>query len=294
VKRIAAAMLEGFTDFTVQVEPGLTIAGKHGGSGPPLLLIHGYPQNHLMWHEVAPSLSQSYTLYIPDLRGYGQSSKPKGLPDHSNYSFRAMANDLVAVMKHFGHERFAVCGHDRGARTGHRMAVDHPDKVSKLMVLDIAPTLAMYEATDFSFARAYFHWFFMAQPYPLPEAAITKATDAFFAGFQGDNFHAQVKETYRRGLADWDTCHAMCEDYRAAAGIDLEHAREDIKAGRKVQCDVRCVWGKEGVIEKQFDPLKLWKDVCAGQVDGEAVPCGHFIPEHAPTQLVAHIKSFFT
>jgi haloacetate dehalogenase len=289
-------MFEGFEEFNVPVASEVTLHGRKGGTGPPLLLLHGYPQNHRIWHIVAPQLTSSFTVVIPDLRGYGKSSTPPSDDSHSVYSKRSTANDMVALMKHFGFSKFNICGHDRGGRVGHRLAVDYPDVVTKLMVLDIAPTLAMYEATNFRFASAYWHWFFLIQPYPLPETLITAKPDMIMRGLgkrAGFEFHPDAARSYEEGLGNWDVCHAMCEDYRAAATIDMEQAKEDIQKGRKVQCPLRCVWGKQGVIELMFKPLALWREVCEGPVDGSQADCGHFIPEQAPDETVKQIKQFF-
>jgi len=287
-------MFEGFRRERIKVDE-IEINLVTGGSGPPLLLLHGYPQTHLIWRKVAPRLAQTFTVVATDLRGYGDSSKPAGQPDHSDYAKRAMADDQVAVMQALGFERFALCGHDRGGRVGHRLAVDHPERVEKLAVLDISPTLAMYQGTDMSFARAYYHWFFLIQPAPYPETLIGGAPEVFlrhhmtrFAGlapFEG------AWDDYVRCF-DPATIHATCEDYRAAAGIDLEQAQADIDAGRKIRCPLLALWGGAGIVERCFDPLADWRKV-ANDVRGKPLPCGHYIPEEVPELLVAELLEFF-
>lgn len=287
-------MFEGFRRERIavgEIEINLVL----GGSGPPLLLLHGYPQTHLIWRKVAPQLAEHFTVVATDLRGYGDSSKPAGLADHSNYSKRAMADDQVAVMQALGFERFSLCGHDRGGRVGHRLAVDHPERVAKLAVLDIAPTLAMYQGTDMSFARAYYHWFFLIQPAPYPETLIGGAPETFLrhhmTRFAGLDPFAGAWDDYLRCF-DAAGIHATCEDYRAAAGIDLEQARADIDAGRKVTCSLLALWGGAGIVERCFDPLAEWRQV-ATEVRGRALPCGHYIPEEVPELLVAELLEYF-
>lgn len=290
-------MFEGYRSFELEVN-NVHIQGRIKGEGPPLLLLHGHPQTHVIWHELAERLAQHYTVVATDLRGYGDSSKPKGDEDHANYSKRAMASDQVAVMAELGFDRFYLCGHDRGGRVGHRLAMDHPQAVEKLMLLDIAPTLAMYEKTDRTFATAYFHWFFLIQPAPLPETLIEASPEAYVTRTMGgrharlDAFAPEAIADYQRCLAQPGAAHALCEDYRAANGIDLEHDRADREAGRTIRCPVRILWGRHGIIERCFDPLAEWRAV-AEQVDGEALPCGHYIPEEAPDALYAHIREFF-
>ena len=279
-------------------EADIEINGVMGGSGPPLLLIHGYPQSHLIWHRVAPILSERFTVIATDLRGYGASSKPRGLADHSNYSKRAMARDQVEVMRQLGFESFYLCGHDRGARVSHRLAMDYPQHVKKLVMLDISPTLAMYEQTTMEFARAYWHWFFLIQPAPLPETVLGRDPGFYLRsvmsrGDQGlDTFAPAALAEYLRCAKLPDAIHAMCEDYRAAAGIDLEHDRETRAAGGKVKCPLRVFWGAEGVIERCFKPLSIWEEY-ADSVGGSALPSGHYIPEQVPHILLAQLQTFF-
>jgi haloacetate dehalogenase len=267
--------------------------------GPPLLLLHGFPQTHVMWHRVARHLAPHFQLVLPDLRGYGDSDKPAGGPDHAAYSKRAMAADLAALMAQLGHARYAVCGHDRGGRVAHRLALDHPQAVSRLCLLDIAPTLDMYGATDMDFARAYYHWFHLIQPAPLPERMI--------GGCARDYLHAKLGGWGTGGLAhlepqavaDYERCfctpeaiHAACEDYRAAAGIDLEHDRASREAGQLIDCELLVLWGERGVVQRLFDPLALWQAQCNAPVQGRALPCGHFIPEEQPEETARALLRF--
>jgi haloacetate dehalogenase len=265
-----------------------------GGNGPPVLLLHGYPQTHAMWHKVAPQLARDYTVVCPDLRGYGDSSKPKGLPDHSNYSKRAMANDMVEVMRSLGHERFHVVGHDRGGRVGHRMARDHGRRVRTLTVLDISPTLKMYRSTNLQFAKAYFHWFFLIQEAPLPERMLEGQAPFYILrrlgrGKAGLKFFSRAAMAeYERAFRDPRTIHATCEDYRAAATIDLVHDQQD---RAKIRMPLLALWGKQGVIEALFDCLADWREVAA-DVRGRALACGHFIAEEKPKELLAELRRF--
>ena len=287
------ALLPGFERRRLRVN-ATTIHVASAGSGPPLLMLHGWPQTHAMWHGIAPALTSRYTVVCPDLRGYGDSAKPKGLPDHSNYSKRAMAADMVAAMQRLGHRRFHVVGHDRGARVGHRLARDHGERVRSLSVIDICPTLAMYERTDMAFARAYYHWFLFIQPAPLPEKMIEAiGFDGMFerltaaTGGRG-GFDARALAEYRR-CYDRRTIHASCEDYRAAASIDLEHDRAD--AGCKIAMPVLALWGRRSVVGKMFDCLADWRAV-AENATGQALDCGHFVPEEKPLQTLAALQRF--
>ena len=275
---------------------GATINLVWGGEGPPVLLLHGYPESHVMWHKVAPALARDYTVVCPDLRGYGDSSKPKGLPDHSNYSKRAMAQDMAEVMSALGHTRFHVVGHDRGGRVGHRLARDHSSRVKSLTVLDISPTLKMYQSTNMAFARAYYHWFFLIQPAPLPEKMLAAMGVKYILGRIGrgrsklKHFPVAVQRAYARAFSDPRTIHATCEDYRAAASIDLVHDRKDLK--KKIKMPVMAIWGKQAVVEAMFDCLADWREV-ATDVRGKSLDCGHFIPEEKPRELVAELRRFW-
>ncbi|TFW10539.1 alpha/beta hydrolase [Oxalobacteraceae bacterium OM1] len=288
-------MLERFAADRIAVN-GVEIHLRHGGSGPPLLLLHGYPQTHVIWHGVADRLAQRFTLVMPDLRGYGDSSKPKGLPDHSNYSKRTMAQDMADLMQALGFAQFNVCGHDRGGRVAHRLALDHAERVDKLILLDISPTRTMYERTDMRFATLYYHWFLLIQPAPLPETLIGASAE-FYANatlggwnLQGANFmDPRAKAEYVRCFCQPDAIHAACEDYRAAASIDLEHDRD----GKRIACPTHVLWGERGVVAHLFDPMKDWGEKCAGPLTGKAVPAGHFIPDEVPELLAEEMLAYF-
>jgi haloacetate dehalogenase len=265
---------------------------------PPMLLLHGFPQTHVMWHRVVPLLAPHFALVLPDLRGYGDSDKPPSDATHAAYSKRAMAADNVALMRMLGFEGFVVCGHDRGGRVAHRMALDHPQAVERLMLLDIAPTLTMYERTDMAFARAYYHWFFLIQPQPLPERLIG-ADPVFYLrtklggwGSHGlETFDARALAEYERCIGDPATVNSMCEDYRAAASIDLEHDRADAQA--RIACPLRVLWGERGVVHRLFTPIADWQVKAAGTVTGRATPGGHYIAEETPELLAEEMLSFF-
>ena len=267
---------------------------------PPLLLVHGFPQTHAMWHRVAQRLAPHFRLVLPDLRGYGDSAKPPGDADHANYSKRAMAQDLALLMQALGFDDYAVCGHDRGARVAHRLALDHAHAVRRLVLIDIAPTLDMYAATDMRFARAYYHWFHLIQPYPLPETMIGGCAPAYLKAKLGGWGSAGTSTIEPQALADYERCfctpaaiHAACEDYRASAGIDLEHDRVSRAAGQQIACEVHLLWGQRGVVQALFDPLALWQAQCSAAVTGVALPAGHFIPEELPQETAAALLDFF-
>jgi len=291
-------LLADFESLTFEVN-GIEVAGHVGGSGSPLLLLHGHPQTRAIWHKVAPELMKHHTLVMTDLRGYGDSSKPQGTPDHSNYSKRVMAQDQVEVMKQLGFDRFDILAHDRGARVAHRLAMDHADSVSRLIMLDIAPTLAMYEKANNVFARAYWHWFFLIQPSPMPERLIEADPAAYIRDLMGRRsagltpFDPLALAEYMRCIALPGAAHGMCEDYRAAAGIDLIHDREDIAVGKKLVMPTMVLWGEEGVIHQCFKPLREWQAI-AKDVVGEPVPCGHYISEEAPEILLQKIIPFLS
>ena len=265
---------------------------------PTLLLLHGFPQTHVLWRRVAQQLGARYFLVMPDLRGYGDSFKPTDAAEQAQMSKRAMAQDVVQLMQSLGHERFFLCGHDRGGRVSHRLALDHPQRVRKLAVLDIAPTLDMYGRTDMDFARAYYHWFHLIQPAPLPERMI--AGDALpylhtkLGGWGGTGlsiFEPQALADYERCFTP-ATIHTMCEDYRASAGIDLAHDRHSRERGEKVACDMLVLWGDRGVVQRMFQPLALWQAQCAGTVSGQTLPCGHYMPEECPTEVAQLLGQF--
>ena len=293
-------MFEGFTSFDIktQSDPPVSIHGIRGGTGPPLLLLHGFPQTHHIWHRVAPQLINDFTIVAIDIRGYGASSKPPGV---TQYSKTLMSRDGAIVMEELGFTSFFVCAHDRGARVAHKLLVNYPDRVRKAIFLDICPTLAMYSKTDFEFAKSYYHWFFLIQKSPLPETLIGQNPRRWAEMSMGGRhagltvFDASVFEEYVKVLENPEAVHAMCEDYRASAGVDMDEAREDLKEGRLIRCPLRVLWGKHGVIEKCFDAVKEWKDVAAAEVavDGEIVDCGHYIPEEAPDVVIENIRSLF-
>lgn len=289
-----SALFPGFERKQIEAS-GASINLVRGGEGPAVLLLHGYPQTHCIWHKLAPRLAEKYTVVATDLRGYGDSSKPAGLPDHSNYAKRAMALDQVEVMQALGYKEFHLVGHDRGARVAHRLALDHPQCVKKLAVLDICPTRTMYERTDRAFAKSYFHWFFLIQPAPFPEKLIG-ADPEYFIKFQMGRrygglqvFAPEAMAEYLRCFSDPATIHASCEDYRAAESIDLEHDAAD--RARKIACPVLALWGKQGVIEQQFDCLADWRAV-AREVRGHALDCGHYLPEEQPGEIARELESF--
>ncbi|KAJ4172914.1 hypothetical protein NW754_003119 [Fusarium falciforme] len=297
-------MFEGFQSFDVKTSnDSVTINGIRSGdsssSKPPLLLLHGFPQTLHIWHRVAPQLLDKYTLILIDIRGYGKSSKPENV---SAYVKSAMARDCIDVMDSLGFTDFYVCAHDRGARVAHKLCVDYPDRVRKVILLDICPTLSMFTKTDFDFAKAYFHWFFLIQDAPLPEMMIAgrsrQFAEVFMGGRQKDGlkfFDPDCFDYYAKSLEDEATVHAMCNDYRASATLDLDEAREDLKQGRRIRSPLLVLWGKHGVIEKCFDAVKEWKDVTelGVPVEGYSVESGHYIPEHAPEEVVSAVLKFF-
>ena len=290
------ALFPGFTAHRVATS-GADIHFVIGGEGPPLLLLHGYPQTHAMWHLVAPVLSRTYTVVCADLRGYGDSSKPPSAPPHTAYSKRAMAADMIELMRDLGHPRFRLVGHDRGGRVAHRLARDHPETVERLAVLDISPTLTMFAKTDQAFATAYYHWFFLIQPGGMPERLIG-ADPIFYLhhklggwGSKGlEIFDPRALAEYERCFNDPATIHATCEDYRAAATIDLEDDAAD--ASVRIDCPLLVLWGERGVVHRLFDPLADWGAV-ASHVRGSALPAGHYVAEEAPAETLAALQAFF-
>ena len=304
------AWFDGFERQTVTLR-GLPVTFRRSAdwdaNRPVLVLLHGFPQTHVMWHRVAQALRSRYRLVMPDLRGYGDSSHAVGDAEHAHYSKRAMAQEVIDLLDHLGVQDFFLCGHDRGGRVAHRLAVDHPQRVKKLCVIDIAPTLDMYAATDFAFARAYYHWFHLVQPAPLPELMI--------GGNAKDYLHAKLGGWGSQGmgyiepeaLAEYERCfcdptpnaqglpahiHSACEDYRASAGMDLEHDRESRARGGKIACDTLVLWGERGVVNRLFQPLALWQAQCSAKVSGQAVPAGHFIPEELPELTAQALADF--
>jgi haloacetate dehalogenase len=284
------SLFPGFTEKRIKTS-GATINLTIGGSGSPVLLLHGYPQTHAMWHKVAPQLARDYTVICADLRGYGDSSKPRGIPGHANYSKRAMALDMAEAMEELGFASFHVVGHDRGGRVAHRLARDHGRRVQTLTVLDISPTLKMYQSTTMQFAKAYYHWFFLIQEAPLPEQMLEGLGPRYILTRLGRG-KSGIKVFDRRALAEYTRCfepHSTCEDYRAAATIDLVHDRKDLR--KKLQMPVLALWGRQGVIAALFDCLADWREVAA-DVRGRALQCGHFIPEEKPKELLAELRRF--
>jgi haloacetate dehalogenase len=295
---------EGF-EGALYAAGDVELFARTGGNpaGPPVLLLHGYPQTHVMWQRVAQRLAKDFALVIPDLRGYGDSTKPLPAPtpelDHAQHSKRAMAADLAALMRSLGHTRFAVVGHDRGGRVAHRLALDHPALVERLAVIDIAPTLDMYDATDIRFATWYYHWFFLIQPAPLPERMIGGDPSFYLRWTLGgwgshglDFIEPEALAEYERCFGRADAIHAACEDYRASASIDLEHDRASRAAGEKVACDMLVLWGERGVVGRLFEPLGVWQAQCSARVRGQAMAAGHFIPEELPDETAGHLVTF--
>jgi len=287
-------MLETFVPMQIKTT-GASIHLLKAGSGYPLLLLHGYPQTHIMWHRIAPRLAESFTVVLPDLRGYGDSSKPEGEPDPSNYSKRAMAQDMVEVMSQLGYDEFYVVGHDRGARVTHRMALDHVQCVKKAAVLDIAPTYKMYMSTDKEFATIYYHWFFLIQPADFPERLIAAQPEYFLRSslrrWAGDPsaIASEAMAEYIRCFSDPASIHATCEDYRAAASIDLQHDETDMQ--QKVGCPLLVLWGEKGFVGRKYDVLATWRER-ADHVQGQAIPSGHFLPEEAPEETYKALQTF--
>lgn len=292
------SFFESFSLQSIAVDAG-SIRLRLGGRGSPLLLLHGNPQTHLMWHAVAPALARRYTVICPDLRGYGGSHKPPASADHAAYAKREMARDMVQVMAHFGHQRFRVASHDRGARVAHRLALDHPERVERLAVLDIVPTLEHFERTDMSFALGYYHWFWFAQRHPFPENLISAAPETWFFAHtsrepKGDDFfHSEALADYLAAVRNPEMIRGMCEDYRAAATIDLEHDRASRAAGDKIRCPLLVLWGAHGKIGSWYDALAIWRDYCAAEVGGGPVASGHYLAEEAPDEVLGWLENFF-
>jgi haloacetate dehalogenase len=277
---------------------GATINVAIRGKGAPLLLLHGYPETHRMWHKVAPALADEFSVVCADLRGYGDSGKPEGTADHSNYSKRAMANDMIEVMAALGHREFLLGAHDRGARVAYRLALDHPAAVKRLALLDIVSTKAVYEQGGMALATAYFHWYFLIQPRPLPETLIGHDPALWlgtaFRKLSADSavFSDALIAEYLRTFGTPEGIHATCEDYRAGATVDLANDRADVAAGRKIACPTLILWGARSVVGKMFQPLETWRDLVSSPI-GEAIDCGHFIPEEKPDETLHALRGFF-
>jgi haloacetate dehalogenase len=284
-------VFEGFTLETIDTGE-TTIRLRRGGSGPPLLLLHGNPQTHVMWHLIAPRLAEQFTVVATDLRGYGESGRPTTTPDHEPYSKRAMARDQVAVMRQLGFERFSVTGHDRGGRVAYRLALDHPDRVEKLAVLDIIPTGEVYRRTDFRLARGYWPWFFLAQRFDFPETVIGWNPEEYYRRLEAPVFTPEASAEYRRCFLNPETVHAICEDYRAGATIDFELDEAD-RGRRKIACPVLAIWGTRGPVHAQYDALAIWQE-WADDVRGRAIESGHFLAEEAPDETYEELRGFFT
>jgi haloacetate dehalogenase len=290
VPGIHGGVFEGFELSFVDTGEA-TIRLRHGGNGPPLLLLHGHPQTHAMWNLVAPRLAADFTVVAADLRGYGDSSKPPTTPDHEPYSKRAMARDQVEVMRQLGFERFGVAGHDRGGRCAYRLALDHPKRVERLAVLDIVPTGDMWHRVDMEFGLVDWHWFFLAQPAPFPEEVIGSNPDAYY--FHGDRsrFDPEALEDYLRSVRDPETIHGMCEDYRAGATIDFELDEAD-RGKRRIECPVLALWSGREELGRWFDVLDVWRQ-WADDVRGRALDSGHFLAEEAPDETYEELRTFF-
>jgi haloacetate dehalogenase len=288
---------DGFTLTTRQVGDG-ALRVRMAGDGPPVLLLHGNPQTHAMWHAVAPKLARTHTVICPDLRGYGGSFKPAPSVDHAPYSKQAMARDMAELMTGLGHEHFAVVAHDRGARVAHRLCIDNPGRITRLVVMDIVPTIEHFERTDMAFALGYYHWFWFAQPHPFPEELINAAPATWFHAHTSREpkppsfFRPEALADYLAAAHDPETIAGMCEDYRAAATIDLEHDRISRSQGRRVECPVLVLWGTKGKIGGWYDPVALWKQYAAAAVEGLPVNSGHYLAEEAPSEVLAAIEPF--
>ena len=283
-------MFEGFTLETIDTDEA-SIRVRRGGSGPPLLLLHGHPQSHVMWHKVAPRLADDFTVVATDLRGYGDSSKPPTAADHEPYSKRAMARDQVAVMRALGFEQFSVAGHDRGGRCAYRMALDHPERVRKLAVLDIIPTGEAFRRANMAFGLGYWHWFFLAQPAPLPERLLSADPEAYYLRDRA-HFAPEALAEYQRHVRDPATVHGMCEDYRAGAGYDCALDEAD-RGTHRIACPLLALWGKRGMLDGWYDVAAIWRD-WADDVQGRALDCGHYLAEEAPDTTYAELRAFFS
>jgi haloacetate dehalogenase len=285
-------MFEGFEQTTIKTT-NATIHLVKGGRGAPVLLLHGYPQTHVMWHKLAPRLAEDFSLVIPDLRGYGDSSKPPDGENHLGYCKRATAQDQVDVMTQLGFKQFAVVGHDRGGRVGHRLALDHAERVTKLAVLDIVPTYTLYHNVNKEFATAYYHWFFLIQAAPFPETLISNDPEFYLNSLLGrlkpKAITPEAFAEYLRCFRDPATVHTTCEDYRAAASIDLVHDEADMD--RKIACPVLALWAEKGVMHRMYDVVAAWRER-AVNVSGKPLPSGHFLPEEAPEETLAELRAF--
>ena len=287
-------MIPGFEQRRIDTsEASINLA--IGGDGPPLLLLHGCPETHIMWRKIAPQLAERFTVVAPDLRGYGESSIPRGAPDHANYAFRAMAGDMVEVMETLGFDKFSAAGHDRGARVLHRMALDSPESLERIALLDILPTLTLYENLDKDFVLNYWIWVFHVQPPDMPERMISSEIGAYLENEMGrlrrnGVIEPKVWAAYTRALDTPEKAHGTCEDYRAAASIDLDHDRQDLD--RKITCPVLVLWGEQNAVWERFGMIDVWRER-AEEVTGFPLPCGHYLPEEAPEETLQHLLDFF-
>lgn len=288
---------DGFKLTNIRVRDGI-MRLRHGGSGPPLLLLHGNPQTHAMWHKVAPALARRYTVVCPDLRGYGGSHKPPATPDHTPYAKREMARDMVELMAELGFTQFQVVAHDRGARVAHRLALDHPQAVQRLALLDIVPTIEHFERADMAFGLGYYHWFWFAQPHPFPEMLINKAPEEWFFAHTArepkdrDFFAPEALADYLEAARNPEMIRGMCEDYRAATTVDVVHDGVSRAAGEKIACPLLVLWGAKGKIGVWYDPLAIWRRYAAEDVSGHDVPSGHYLAEEAPDAVLEALGGF--
>jgi haloacetate dehalogenase len=291
----SALVFDGFEEFDIATA-GTTIHGRRGGAGPPVLLLHGIPETHQMWHRVAPTLAERFTVIATDLRGFGASGTPPSAPDHAPYSMRELARDQVEVARTLGHDRFAVVGHDRGARCAYRMALDHPDTVTRLAVLDIVPTGDAFRRADKDFSLGYWVWSFLAAPEPVPERLIAAAPDVFVNHMLDawsdvpDAFPPELRAEYVARFRDPETVHAICEEYRAAATLDYQHDEAD-RGGRRIGCPVLALWSATGAVANWYQPLEIWR-AWADDVRGGPLDAGHFLPEEAPDETSRQLVEF--
>lgn len=287
----------GFKQTSIEVSEG-ALRLRLGGSGAPLLLLHGNPQTHAMWHKVASKLAERYSVVTPDLRGYGGSMKPPATADHAPYAKTRMARDMIELMQKLGHSRFQGIAHDRGARVAHRLAIDYPEHAQRFALLDIVPTIEHFERADMAFALGYYHWFWFAQPHPFPETLINAAPEAWFRAHTSrepkddDFFDKDALADYLRFVRDPAMIHGMCEDYRAAASIDLADDRASREQGRKIQCPLLVLWGAKGKIGQWYDALAIWRHYASGPVSGGAVASGHYLAEEAPDEVLRWLDGF--
>jgi haloacetate dehalogenase len=297
-KDVAAKLFPGFVQTEVRTS-GATIPVFYKGDGPPVLLLHGFPESHVTWHKVAPSLAEHFSVYVPDLRGYGDSSRPVDGDRHLNYSFHAMALDQIETMRHFGHEQFLVGAHDRGARVAHRLCLDFPKSVKKVCLMDIAPTLTMYRQTNRVFATKYMWWFFLIQAAPLPEHLIGLDPQYYLEynlsvlNKTPGALTPEAVSEYLRCFCCTSTIHAICEDFRATADIDLEMDDADDRAGNKIAAPIHALWGAKGTVGSLWDVLLTWREKATSTVTGRSLDCGHFLQEERPEETLEELQHFF-